>query len=306
MDGLILIDKPPGLTSHDVVARIRNILSLQKVGHFGTLDPLATGLLLVAVGKATRLFPLFSKEDKLYTGRIRLGYSTDTYDALGKPISEEKDNFPSRETLRQALLGFVGEKEQLPPPYSAKKLGGRPLYKWARSKKLPVLKPFPVSIYALEMKAYRPPYLDFEMRCSSGTYIRSLAHELGQKLGCGAHLAELRRIEAGSFTIGESTILEDIKMLADKGDIRQCLIPLESLFPEFQKVVLSQTGEENLQRSKPVAWESVLRILPSISRGISREDSETTFRLFSLQGKLLGLARRDIEKKVLIPFLILR
>lgn len=305
MDGLILIDKPRGVTSHDVVLRVRKILGLQKTGHFGTLDPLATGLLLVAVGKATKLFPFYSKKDKLYSGRIRLGFSTDTYDCLGKPTAEERNNFPDRETLSRAMAGFIGEQEQLPPLYSAKKLEGRPLYRWARSKKSPLLKASPISILAFDLKAYDPPFLDFETRCSSGTYIRSLAHDLGKKLGCGAHLAELRRLEIGPFAVGSALSLEEAGKLADRGEVRGFLLPLESLLPEFPKIVLNQAGERDLQRSKPLAAESLLEILPALSPATSGGQEEQVFRLFSPKGKFLALARRDSEKKALVPFLLL-
>src|SRR4030042_1057422 len=189
MDGLILVDKPQGATSHDVVARIRRIIDQRQVGHFGTLDPLATGLLLVAVGSATRLFPRYSLHDKVYSGKMRLGYATDTYDAQGKPTSVESDRLPNRDTLVEAMGKFNGRLEQVPPPYSAKKVAGKPLYKWARAKKTVAPRASQVTVYAFNLGGYSPPHVEFDVHCASGTYVRSLVHALGQTLGCGAHLS---------------------------------------------------------------------------------------------------------------------
>lgn len=306
MDGLILIDKPQGATSHDIVVRIRKILSLQRVGHFGTLDPLATGLLLLAVGKATKLFPFFSKENKVYSGQIRLGYSTDTYDALGNPISDEKTSFPDRKALAKAMSTFVGKMEQIPPPYSAKKLEGKPLYKWARAKKAILLKPSPVVVYSFDLKGYSPPFLDFEARCSSGTYIRSLAHDLGQSLGCGAHLAKLRRLAVGGYHISTSHSLERVERLAQEGKIAEFLLPLEALFQEFPKIILKESGVRQLQRGKAMPAENIFKMLkPGPVLQPADREREEICRLFSLEGRFLALAKKDDARKGLIPFLLL-
>ncbi|MGZ4887344.1 MAG: tRNA pseudouridine(55) synthase TruB, partial [Candidatus Aminicenantales bacterium] len=194
MDGLLIIDKPPGCTSHDVVLRVRSLLGTKRVGHGGTLDPDATGVLLVALGQATRFFPFLSGHDKTYQGRIRLGHATDTYDAAGRPTTEEwTDAFPGDAAVAAAMKSFEGEILQVPPPYSAKKLGGRPAYKLARAGRDFVLEPVRVTVRLFRLENYAPPFLDFEAACSAGTYIRSLAHELGLKLGCGGHLHSLRR-----------------------------------------------------------------------------------------------------------------
>jgi tRNA pseudouridine55 synthase len=306
MDGIVLIDKPQGATSHDIVSRLRNILSLKRVGHYGTLDPLATGLLLLAVGKATKLFPLFSKENKLYSGRIRLGFSTDTYDAFGKPDFEENSAYPDRETLAKAMRAFVGKKEQVPPPYSAKKLDGKPLYKWARAKKMIFLKPSPVVIHSFELKDYSPPFLNFESRCSSGTYIRSLAHDLGQYLACGAHLTNLRRLAVGGYDIAASHSIEDVERLAQDGRTVEFILPLETLLQEFPKVILKESGVRELQKGKAVPIEHIHRVLdpiPALRPG--DKDGEDIYRLFSLEGKFLALAKKGQAGMGLIPFLIL-
>jgi tRNA pseudouridine55 synthase len=306
MDGLILVDKPQGATSHDIVSRIRKILDLKRVGHFGTLDPLATGLLLLAVGKATKLFPFFSKENKLYRGQIRLGFSTDTYDALGKPTSEEKVTYPDGETLTKIMNAFVGKTEQVPPPYSAKKRDGKPLYKWARAKKMILLEPSPVVIHSFDLKDYSPPILDFESRCSSGTYIRSLAHDLGQRLGCGAHLAELRRLAVGGYNVSSSHSLEQVEHLAQNGRMADFVLPLEVLLQEFPKIILKESGVRGLQKGKTLPTEQILKVL---GRGSdlqpASKDGEEICRLFSVDGKFLALAKKGESREGPVPFLLL-
>ena len=182
MDGLILVRKPQNITSHDVILKIRKIFGIQKVGHFGTLDPMATGLLIVSIGKATKLFPLFSKMNKACEGQIRSGLSTDTYDAQGECISEPISKFPSLKDIGEYIKFFKGKISQVPPPYSAVKYKGQPLYKLARKNIKIQKKSRQVCVYSFLIKNYEPPFLDFEMECSSGTYIRSLAHELGEKV----------------------------------------------------------------------------------------------------------------------------
>ncbi len=305
MDGLILVDKPQGFTSHDIVARIRKILGLARVGHFGSLDPLATGLLLIGVGTATRLFPVFAKQDKVYVGRIRLGLATDTYDALGRPISAENADFPSQRDLLRAMEKFVGMIEQVPPPYSAKKREGKPLYQWARSKKPVELKPHPVTVYSFKLTDYIPPDVGFEVKCSSGTYIRSLAHDLGQNLGCGAHLAALRRTEAGKFRASSAFSLEQVEKLTACGNIQEFLLPLESLFQEWPKAVLKSMGKGMVQKGKAIPSDHILRVFKPESGETMPLEGEAIFRVFSLEGKFLALAWRDKGKQGLVPYLVL-
>jgi tRNA pseudouridine55 synthase len=307
MDGLILVDKPAGATSHDIVARIRRILGIKRVGHFGTLDPLATGLLLVAVGTATKLFPFFSKKDKVYSGQIRLGFATDTYDALGSPASELSSNYPEREVLARTMNLFVGNLEQTPPPYSAKKLQGRPLYKWARAEKVVLLRPSPVLVHSFELKAYHPPWLDFESSCSSGTYMRSLAHDLGERLGCGAHLTRLRRLAVGDYSLSDSHSLENVERLARAGRKKEFLLPLEALLREFPRAILRESAALELQKGRGLRVEGILSVSgPGPGLISSEKEAEGTFRLFSPEGKFLALARKEQGGERLIPFLVLR
>jgi tRNA pseudouridine55 synthase len=305
MDGLILVDKPQGITSHDVVARIRSILGWQQVGHFGTLDPLATGLLLVAVGSATRLFPCYSKHDKVYSGEMRLGFSTDTYDAQGKPSSEESVRLPDRGTLVEAMKKFIGPLEQVPPPYSAKKVDGKPLYKWARAKKTVRLRASPVVVYAFDLRDYSPPHIRFDVHCASGTYVRSLVHDLGQALGCGAHLVGLRRLAVGAYGIREALSLEKIDKLAREGNQKGFLLPLESLLPETPKAVLSEAGCRRLQKGSPLPADLVLKVIPAEPHSGPAAECSEAYRLFSREGRFLALAKPVEGTKAFLPFLVL-
>jgi len=306
MDGLILVNKPSNITSHDVVLEIRNILKIQKVGHYGTLDPLATGLVVVAVGKATRLFPFYSKKDKVYSGRIRLGFSTDTYDSAGKPTSKESLDFPSRETLLNTMKKFEGKIQQVVPPYSAKKYKGKPLYALVRGNKEFELKPCQVTIHFFELNEYTPPHLQFRVGCSSGTYIRSLAHDLGQILSCGAHLSELLRTEVGNFRIEQSFSLDKIKTLAKEGKAEDFLIPIELLLSEFPKAILEDRGAVLARNGNMVPDANIKKIIHHKSLvDYYREEEELVFRMFSLEGKFLALAKRNPEKSHFHPFLVI-
>lgn len=306
MDGLILIDKPQYFTSHRVVIEIRKILSIRKVGHYGTLDPIVTGLLVVAVGKATKLFPFFSKADKVYKGQIRLGYSTDTYDSQGKNTSSEKKVYPSKEHLLGMMKKFEGEMDQIPPPFSAKKYKGKPLYALAREKKEFELRSNKVFIYFFRIKDYNPPFISFAVKCSSGTYIRSLAHDLGQVFGCGAHLSQLTRTEVGNFNLKDGFSLEKVKRFIEKGKIDEFLIPLEVLFPEYPKIILKEDGSTLARNGNLIFPEKILKIFQQESHfSDTSEEEEIIYKLFSIEGKLLALARKIPEKNCLHPFLVI-
>lgn len=306
MDGLILVDKPQGFTSHRVVLQMRGLLGIRKVGHYGTLDPLATGLVVVAMGKATRLFPFFSKMDKVYRGKIRLGYSTDTYDSSGAPSSEESGAYPSRTHLLECIGEFLGEIEQFPPPYSAKKYKGKPLYVLARQKKEFELRSNKVTVHDFRLISYDPPFLDFEVECSSGTYIRSLAHDLGQRVGCGAHLAQLVRTSIGNFKLEDGFSLDTIVEYVEEGKIDRFLIPMELLLPGFPKIVLKENGASLARNGNLILPDSILKVLDQNSGHAALSgEGETIFRLFSVDGKLLALGKKDSERKGIHPFLVI-
>jgi len=305
MDGLILVYKPKGMTSHDIVIRIRTILGIKKVGHFGTLDPLATGLLLVAVGKATKLFPYYLYLAKTYSGRIRLGIATDTYDSEGKPVSKESKMYPEEDFLLENMKTFRGEIEQVPPPYSAKKYKGEPLYKRVRSKKEYKLKSNKVIIHYFKLKNYCPPYMDFDVKCSSGTYIRSIAQDLGQKLGCGAHLDQLERTEIGEYHISKSYILEKIEKMFSLGQASQFLHPIEDLLPELPKIVVNDSTA-SLVRSGSYFFPDSLSISFSAIEDATSEHVKRPdiFRIFDSHGKLLAFAKKKAGDNSLHPFLV--
>ena len=306
MDGLILVHKRQNLTSHDVVAKIRKILNVKKAGHFGSLDPLATGLLVIAVGKATRLFPFYVKEDKAYEGQIRLGYSTDTYDSFGKPTSEEVGSLPDENQVRASLKKFEGEIEQFPPLYSAKKYKGKPLYALARKKKEIKLTPSKVVVYKFQMSRYDPPLIDIEVQCSTGTYIRSLAHDLGERLKCGAHLCQLQRTKVGNLRLKDCSSLEKIESLAQKGKVHEVLLPLEDLLSSYPKILLDEKGSTLARNGNLVTSANILNFLSRKQDSEERiKGEEMIFRIFNLHGKLIALARAIPEKSSLHPFLVI-
>ncbi len=216
-NGVIVVDKPQGWTSHDVVARCRKLLGERSIGHLGTLDPMATGVLPLVIGKMTRLSQFYSGSQKRYEGTILLGIATDTYDADGDAVGPGQPVQVSLEELQEAVRSFVGPLRQTPPPFSAKKIKGVPAYKLARRNEPVELKAVEVEVFEFVLGDVRGAEVDFSCHVSSGTYVRSLAHELGQKLGCGAHLVRLRRTSVAEFEIGQAHTLEEIAHLAGEG-----------------------------------------------------------------------------------------
>jgi tRNA pseudouridine55 synthase len=214
VNGLLVVDKPGGITSHDVVARVRKATGERSIGHLGTLDPMATGVLPLVLGKYTRLAQFFGALEKTYTGTLRFGFATDTYDADGQPVSEPADVRLTLEQIRAAASRFHGEIEQMPPPFSAKKIDGKRAYQLARSGEAPILKTARITIRSLEITSYDASLAEFSMTVSAGGYVRSVAHELGADLGCGAHLASLRRVAAGPFTLADAISIADVETLA--------------------------------------------------------------------------------------------
>jgi tRNA pseudouridine55 synthase len=237
VNGLLVIDKPRGLTSHDVVARLRRITGESSIGHLGTLDPMATGVLPLLVGRYTRLAQYFSSAEKSYSGTIRFGFATDTYDADGKPAGPCVEPNLTLSQLQNAAARFHGEMQQTPPPFSAKKIAGTPAYKLARSGKPVELKPATIRISRFEILALT----GFEMAVSAGGYVRSVAHDLGQELGCGAHLSSLRRTRAGAFTLAEAHTLEELEPLASNAEALEakCIHP-RKLLPELPAVTVDE------------------------------------------------------------------
>jgi tRNA pseudouridine55 synthase len=233
VDGVIIVDKPSGWTSHDVVNKMRRFAGTRKVGHLGTLDPSATGVLPLVIGRATRLAQFYSRNDKVYEGVIHFGYATGSYDADGTPTSPEVNVTLDRSELEVVFDSFRGEFMQVPPPVSAKKIGGKPAYEFARKNQPVELEPVAVHVYSLEVLGLENNEVTVRVHCSAGTYLRSIAHEAGQKLGCGAFLKSLRRTASGDFKIQMARTLDELAELAAAGRVEEALLPAAQLLPEF-------------------------------------------------------------------------
>ena len=233
MDGVIVVDKSTGWTSHDVVNKMRRIAGTRRIGHLGTLDPSATGVLPLVVGRATRLSQFYVKSDKVYEAVIHFGYSTSTYDAEGEPASEEREYKAGPDTLWQFLPAFQGTFLQTPPAVSAKKIAGTPAYKLARKKMDVELKPVEVTVHSLELLSCDGPEARLRVHCSGGTYLRSIAHDLGQAIGCGAFLRSLRRTRSGDFSIETAETMEQLEARGLAGALAEVLIPAARMLPAF-------------------------------------------------------------------------
>ena len=240
MNGVIVIDKPPRLTSHDVVNRVRLILGQRSVGHLGTLDPAATGVLPIVVGNLTRLAQFYLHSEKVYEGVIRFGFATDTYDADGEPSTPSQHVSLNCDEVRALAAQFQGKIRQTPPPFSAKKIAGVPAYKLARKKQEVVLQPVEVEIKEFEIRTATGDHATFRARVASGTYIRSIAHEMGQKLGCGAHLASLRRTAVAEFAIEEAQSLPALEEAMRQGTIDSVFVHPRKLVPQLPCVTTSE------------------------------------------------------------------
>lgn len=213
LEGILLVDKPRDHTSHDVIARLRGILKMKRVGHAGTLDPMATGLLIVLVGKATRVSQYLISLDKEYEGTIELGKVTDTQDADGEMMETRPVPPLTQAQVQAAINGFLGDQYQTPPMYSAIKIDGVPLYKSARKGEEVEREPRFIRVMSWEVTRFGLPQFDFKLRCTKGTYVRTLAHDLGQKLGCGAHLAALRRTATANFNVAQAVTIEQLQAM---------------------------------------------------------------------------------------------
>ncbi len=249
LNGVLCVDKPLGVTSHDVVNRIRRVAHLRRVGHAGTLDPLATGVLLLCLGRTTRLIEYMVGHDKLYETTVRLGQSSTTYDAEGEIVAERPYSHLTLNQIQDALEPFRGEIMQQPPLYSAIKQGGQPLYKLARQGKTEVERPLrPVTIHELTLINWEPPHLSLRIGCSSGTYIRSLGHDLGEALACGGHLSALRRLTVGDFTAETAVPLD----LLNPENISNYLLPPDTAVRHLPRVDLPETAAEAILQGKAI------------------------------------------------------
>jgi tRNA pseudouridine55 synthase len=280
MNAVLIIDKPPGMTSHDVVHRVRRILGLRSVGHLGTLDPMATGVLPLVLGNFTRLAQFYLHSEKSYEGVIRFGFATDTYDAEGESSSAEDEVSLSLDEVRELAAKFRGVIEQMPPPFSAKKINGVPAYKLARKKKDVQLKPVQVEVKELEITKFENSCAHFSSRVASGTYLRSIAHDLGQAAGCGAHLLSLRRTAVAEFSLAHAHTLEGLDQeVRSQEKVRDdVFIHPRTLMPSFPCVTATDEIVARIRHGQPMN-------LPEFSR--ARE-----VKVFCGQRELIAIATR--------------
>ncbi|MDR2372157.1 MAG: tRNA pseudouridine(55) synthase TruB [Puniceicoccales bacterium] len=227
MNGVLLVDKPMGWTSHDVVAKLRSHLRLRKIGHAGTLDPMATGLLVLLIGNGTKISQYVTNQDKTYEGTLRLGQETDSYDGEGEVVATHEVRVP-KEIIRQCAREFLGDQWQLPPMFSAKKVDGQPLYKLARRGETIEREPRLAKIYDFWIHEIALPSVTFRVACSKGTYVRTLAHDMGQKLGCGAYLSQLCRTRTGNFRLDQAVALDDL-LAMEYDEIEHCLLAITDI-----------------------------------------------------------------------------
>jgi tRNA pseudouridine55 synthase len=277
-NGVMVVDKPAGWTSHDVVAKTRRLVGERSIGHLGTLDPMATGVLPLVLGRMTRLCQFYNTSEKTYEGTIRLGQATDSYDADGEPVGQAIEPEVSLEGLQAAIREYVGCIQQVPPPFSAKKIQGVPAYKLARKKQDVELKPVEVEVKEFTISSLDGDLAVFHCHVSSGTYVRSLAHELGQKLGCGAHLASLRRTTVAEFTIDHSHTLEDIAQAASESRLEELLIHPRRVLPGIPSVTATEADVAKIRHGRTVN-------LPEMSRS-------PWVKVFAGQAELVCLASR--------------
>lgn len=252
ISGVLVVDKPVGLTSHEVVQIIRRGTNIRRAGHTGTLDPRASGVLIVLIGPAVRLSEYVSASDKRYQAIIRLGATTDTFDSDGRFTSKDQDVEISEEQFASALKTFVGEIVQTPPPYSAVKVHGRPAYDMAREGEPVELEPRKIQVYSLELLEWAPPEAVIDVYCSSGTYVRSLANDLGEKLGCGAYLTGLRRTKSGRFTLRDAVPLRKLREAFDDGNWYQFVIPAAEALSDWPAVELNNDQVEAVRHGHRV------------------------------------------------------
>jgi tRNA pseudouridine55 synthase len=302
ISGVLILDKPAGVTSHDVVARVRRVLGMRQVGHFGTLDPFATGVLPVSVGKATRFAQFYLKSRKAYEGAIRFGYSTDTYDATGKQTSEPAPVTLESVAIEKTFGEFTGRLMQTPPPFSAKRVGGVRAYELARKQKPVQLTPVEVEVYALELLGLEGDLVHFAVECSGGTYVRSLAHDFGQKLGCGAHLVCLRRTAVAEFTQSRAVTLDHLQEAVERGELNTCLAPLESLLPDFPELVVR--GREEAAVRHGCKFELAQAMRPRRGPVEARSPVATLLKILNPERRLIAVARH-VSGGVYHPNLVL-
>ena len=302
--GVLNIYKEKGYTSHDVVARLRRIVGQKKIGHTGTLDPEAEGVLPVCLGKATKLCDLLTDKDKTYEAVLLLGISTDTQDTTGKILEEKNTADLREEAVREVVLYFEGEYDQIPPMFSALKVGGKKLYELARDGKEVERKPRHVQIYRIRILQIDLPRVRMEVTCSKGTYIRTLCHDIGEKLGCGGCMESLLRTRVERFGVAESLRISEVEQLMDEGTLQEHMIKVDEMFPDYQKVYLTPEASAavrngNSFRLGDVIWISELSGFQNAER-VRVYDEERNFIAvyeFEKENQLFKIVKMFFDKK---------
>jgi tRNA pseudouridine55 synthase len=303
LDGALIIDKPRGRTSHDVVDAARRILGFRQIGHLGTLDPLATGVLVLLLGRATRLAQFYTGRRKRYTSTFRFGFATDTYDADGTAQGPDTAPVLDRAEIERLATARVGLFPQMPPPYSAKKIHGRPAHELARKKKPLELKAVDIEVYDFHVDEVVGSLAKFSIECAAGAYIRSLAHDMGAALGCGAHLAEIVRTAVGEFTLDQAVKLGDLQRGAAEGNLPQYIIPLERLLPELPSVIVPPLVEQRVRHGSKFTVQ-LAQIQPgrlNVAQGATAELNSgewkpARLRVFSQQERLIAIAEAVVPR----------
>lgn len=290
--GIINVYKEAGFTSHDVVAKLRGICKQKKIGHTGTLDPDAVGVLPVCLGSGTKLCDLLTDKTKEYVARFRLGITTDTQDISGTVLTTGEVTVTPEE-VQNVLSSFVGDLEQIPPMYSAIKVQGKKLYELAREGKEVERKPRPVTVYELELLKAEHPEYEIRVKCSKGTYIRTLCHDIGQVLSCGAVMTSLVRTRVGSFSIEEAKTLSELQALADTGSLHNIITPVEEMFRNLPAVTVPAEADKALQNGNQLKL-SQIRERESVG-------DTASFRVYSYVNHFCGIYEYDASKKLFTP-----
>ena len=279
--GIINVYKEKGFTSHDVVAKLRGIVGQKKIGHTGTLDPDATGVLPVCLGKATKLCDLLTDKNKTYEAVLLLGKTTDTQDITGEVLEEKSTEALTEEKVREAIEGFIGDYEQIPPMYSALKVNGKKLYELAREGKVIERKARPVKILDIQILEIDLPKVRMEVSCSKGTYIRTLCHDIGEKLGCGGCMESLIRTRVSTFRIEDAKTLDEIETLKQEGKLAELLVPIDVMFPSYPKITVKDDWKAFAKNGNPLD----LKML----KEACGQDEGTQVRLYDESGKFIAI-----------------
>lgn len=294
LSGILIIDKPQGLTSTETLERVKRLLRVKKAGHGGTLDPIATGVLPIFLNEATKVAQIFLEGDKIYEGKFELGYTTDTYDITGEVIARYDIKDITLEKIKEIAQRFVGELEQIPPPYSAAKFRGRPLYKYARDGLIIPKEPKKVKVYQFDILSFDGRVATFYLKCSKGTYVRSLIHQLGEELGCGAVLSSLKRLQKSVFTLKEALTLEDLEKINKENPekIKEFIIPVHQALEFLPKVVISEDFAKRVREGKQINRTAFLSLIKF--QKLSFSPSEKWIRLVDPRGKLVAIIENPL------------